>query len=90
MRRMADSFKFRLCTAILKDMFMNCNLFTLDRMEIIDKVELEKYITYYAAENNSIQYFGSYVGDIGQLKIPNLNIFTMNKFKVESCNGEDR
>ena len=90
MRRMADSFKLRLCTAILKDMFMNCNLFTLDRMEIIDKVELEKYITYYAAENNSIQYFGSYVGDIGQLKIPNLNIFTMNKFKVESCNGEDR
>jgi chromosome segregation ATPase len=89
-RRLADSMKLRICTAILKDMFTNCNLFTLDRMEIIDKNELEKYITYYAAENNSIQYFGSYVGDIGQLKIPNLNIFTMNKFKVESCNGEDR
>ena len=90
LRRLADSMKLRICTAILKDMFMNCNLFTLDRMEIIDKVELEKYITFYAGESNPIQYFGSYVGDLGQMQIPNLNIFNMNKFKVESCNGEAR
>lgn len=88
--RLGDSYKLRLCTAVLKDLFANANLYTLDKLEAIDKVELEKYITHYANESNAIQYFGSYVGEISNIKNTNVNIFNMNQFKLENNDGENR
>lgn len=87
--RLGDSYKLRLCTAILKDLFPNSNIFTLDKLETIDKGELEKYITHYTSENNRFQYFGSYVGDISNLRLPNFSIFNMVGFKMENKNGEN-
>lgn len=87
--RLADSLKLRLCTAVLKDLFANANLYTLDKLETIDKVELEKYINHYAGESNGIQYFGSYVGILNPIKNTNVCILNMNNFKLETKNGEN-
>jgi hypothetical protein len=80
--RLADSLKLRLCTAVLKDLFVNANLYTLDKLETIDKVELEKYITYYANEKNEVQYFGTYVGTLNPMNNANISLINMNAFKI--------
>jgi DNA repair exonuclease SbcCD ATPase subunit len=80
--RLADSLKLRLCTAVLKDLFVNANLYTLDKLETIDKVELEKYITYYANEKNGVQYFGTYVGTLNPMNNANISLINMNAFKI--------
>lgn len=88
--RLGDSFKLRLCTAILKDLYSNPNCITLDRMECIDKVELEKYITHYSGLKDNVQYFGSLVGELNNIKVPNVSLFNMVAFKMENKNGENR
>lgn len=79
--RLGDSFKLRLCTAILKDLYPKANLFVMDRMECIDKIQIKKYIETYSKENTPIQYIGSYVGFIDEVNT-NTEIFTVENFKV--------
>lgn len=80
--RLGDSFKLRLCTAVLKDLFPSVNIFTLDRMECIDSVELKKYVEHYASEENDIQYFGTLVGNLSFDK-PTINCITMDGFNIK-------
>jgi DNA repair exonuclease SbcCD ATPase subunit len=80
--RHGDSLKLRICTAILKDLFPTSNLFCLDRIECIDQGELAKYIAYYAKENNTLQYFGTFVGELNFQAPLNAKFFKIEKFKV--------
>ena len=82
LRRLGDSLKLRLCTAILKDLFPKANLFCLDRLECIDDSSLQKYIDTFTKMNDNIQYFSSYVGTVKDLNNPKAKLFTVENFKV--------
>jgi len=80
--RLGDSVKLRLCTAILKDIFPNANLFNLDGMECIDKKAIVKYVDYLSNDTTKIQYFGTYVGDLDGVVNNKVKLFTLKGFKV--------
>jgi len=80
--RLGDSVKLRLCTAILKDIFPNANLFSLDGMECIDKKAITKYVDALSSDTTKIQYFGTYVGDLEGVVNNKVKLFTLKGFKV--------
>ena len=81
--RLGDSYKLRICTAILKDLYPAANIFTLDRSECIDSPSLKKYVEKYASDNDKVQYFASYVGQFESTHA-NVNVVTMEKFRVKA------
>jgi DNA repair exonuclease SbcCD ATPase subunit len=81
--RLGDSYKLRICTAILKDLYPTANTFTLDRSECIDPPSFKKYVEKCASDKDKIQYFASYVGQLESTHA-NVNIVTMEKFKVKA------
>lgn len=78
-----DSAKLRICTSILKDLFPKANIFNLDRMECIDQKQLEKYVNYYSEQTDTIQYFGTFVGNPSFEVNKNTKVFTLEKFKIK-------
>jgi DNA repair ATPase RecN len=80
--RQGDSYKLRLCTALLKDLYPAANIFMLDRSECIDSAEFKKYAEKCASGPGDTQYFAAYVGSI-RSEHPGVKVTTMEGFKVK-------
>ena len=82
-KRLGDSYKLRLTTAVIKDLYPKVNLFTLDGCEKIDAEEFEKVVKRYAQDDPRIQYVLTYVGSVprGLKDIQGVSVVEMANFK---------
>lgn len=83
-KRLGDSYKLRLTTAIIKDLYPKANLFTLDGCEKIDPAEFEKVAKRYAQEEGNTQYILTYVGTVPKSlsETQGINVIEMSNFKA--------
>ena len=79
--RLGDSYKLRLCIAIIKSLMPKTSVMLLDRCECIDPIEFEKFLARLVKENGSVQYLMTYVGnDIPNT--PGISAFEIAGFKA--------
>ena len=83
--KLGDSIKLRLSIAILKDLFPKANIYNMDRLERIDPQGLQKYVDTYANANDTIQYFGAYVGKAPVTSSGKIKVFTLENFTIKGA-----
>ena len=80
--QLGDCMMMRICTAIIKSIYPNSSIFTIDGFERMGFDGMVKYINYFSSEDNQIQYFGTYVGEV-KSGLKNCKIFNVKNFEVE-------
>lgn len=79
--QLGDCMMMRICTAVIKSIYPNSTIFTLDGFECMGTEGMIKYINYFSSEDNQVQYFGTYVGKITS-GLKNCKVFNVENFEV--------
>lgn len=79
--QLGDCMMMRICTSIIKSIYPDSTMFTMDGFEHMGVDGMTKYINYFASEDNQIQYFGTYVGEI-KSGLKNCKVFNVVNFEV--------